>query len=65
MEQLEDFIIKLQNDHDLKIMEWQSEQTAYENSISLFEEERDRIYLTTSSNEARDILPDRKLPIGE
>ena len=65
LEQLEDLVVQLHNEFDLKTMEWQTQQTAYENSIAGFEEERDRIYLTTNSQEVRELLPDRNLPIGE
>jgi centrosomal protein CEP290 len=65
VEELEDLVMKLQIDHDEERMNWESQQLSYENTISYFEEERDRLYLTTNPNEVKELLPDRSLPIGE
>ena len=65
VEELEDLIMEMQNEQDGKLLEWQTQQTAYEQMIAYFEEERDRLYLTTNAVEVRDLLPDRTLPVGE
>ncbi|KAJ3345150.1 hypothetical protein HDU91_007459, partial [Kappamyces sp. JEL0680] len=65
IEQLEDLIVNLQQDFDVQALEWEAQQSLYEKTISYFEEERDRLYLTTNAVEMKELLPDRTLPIGE
>ncbi|KAJ3000585.1 hypothetical protein HDV02_004880 [Globomyces sp. JEL0801] len=64
-EELEDQLLQLQSDHDIQLLDWEKQQNEFELTISQFEEERDRIYISASSVEMRDALPDRTLPIGE
>ena len=65
VEELEDLINQVQTERDLEVIEWETQQGLYEKTISGFEEERDRLYLTTTPSELKDTLPDRSLPIGE
>ncbi|KAJ3326134.1 hypothetical protein HDV06_000010 [Boothiomyces sp. JEL0866] len=65
IEELEDTVLQLNNQHDFQLLEWERQQGEFEKSIAQFEEERDRIYLSTTSTEMKETLPDRSLPIGE
>ncbi|KAJ3256947.1 hypothetical protein HK103_005065 [Boothiomyces macroporosus] len=65
IEELENTILQMNNQHDFQLLEWERQQGEFEKTIGQYEEERDRIYLSTTSEEMKETLPDRSLPIGE
>jgi hypothetical protein len=65
VEELHDQLLFIQNDHDSRQLSWEQQQTEFEKMIAQYEEERDRLYLSTTAAELKDTLPDRSLPVGE
>ncbi|KAJ3272293.1 hypothetical protein HDV01_005832 [Terramyces sp. JEL0728] len=65
IEELENTLLQLNNKHDFQLLEWEKQQGEFEKTVAQYEEERDRIYLSTTSAEMKETLPDRSLPIGE
>jgi galactokinase len=65
VDSLEEALVQMQNSHDTELLEWEIQQSEYEKTIAHYEEERDRLYLSTTAAELKSSLPDRNLPIGE
>jgi hypothetical protein len=65
VEELHDQLLLEQNEHDMQQLTWEQQQTEFEKMIAQYEEERDRLYLSTTAGELKDSLPDRSLPVGE
>jgi CAP-Gly domain-containing linker protein 1 len=65
VEELHDQLLFIQNDQDARQLAWEQQQTEFEKMIAQYEEERDRLYLSTTAAELKDTLPDRSLPVGE
>jgi hypothetical protein len=51
VEILEDSLLQTQNSHDDDLLDWEIQQSEFEKTIAQYEEERDRLYLTTTSTE--------------
>jgi hypothetical protein len=65
LEEVYELLLRTQNEHDNQLLDWEQQQSEFEKTIAQYEEERDRLYLSTTASELKDTLPDRSLPLGE
>ncbi|TPX47954.1 hypothetical protein SeMB42_g03165 [Synchytrium endobioticum] len=61
---LADKLLGLQAEFDERQLEWEQRQTDLELSLARLQEERELIFRAASSNELKDTLPDRSLPLA-
>lgn len=62
IEILEDSLLQSQNSHDEDLLDWETQQSDFEKTIAQYEEERDRLYLTTTSAEVYPLNVVERLP---
>lgn len=51
IDELYETLVRVQNEHDTRLMEWETQQAELEKVISQYEDERDRLYLSTTGSE--------------